>query len=43
MSAETVYVTGLGAVSCLGVGVEAFWMALCSGRCGLAELNFTAY
>jgi 3-oxoacyl-(acyl-carrier-protein) synthase len=34
-----VYVTGMGAVCCLGVGVEALWRGLCEGRCGIGPLT----
>jgi len=33
------FITGLGAVSCLGRGVEEFWQALLSGRCGLRPIT----
>jgi 3-oxoacyl-(acyl-carrier-protein) synthase len=36
---EPVYVTGVGAVSCLGTGVEALWESLCAGQCGLRPIT----
>ncbi len=39
MTARTVYVTGMGAVSCLGSGVEELWSALCAGRCGIGRIT----
>jgi 3-oxoacyl-[acyl-carrier-protein] synthase II len=38
MSAARVVVTGLGAVSPLGLGVEETWAALCAGRCGIRRI-----
>jgi 3-oxoacyl-[acyl-carrier-protein] synthase II len=34
-----VYVTGMGALSCLGSTVEEFWSALCRGECGIGPLT----
>jgi len=34
-----VYVTGMGAVCCLGAGVEEFWRALLAGQCGLRPIE----
>ena len=31
-------ITGLGAVTPVGVGVEAYWSGLLSGRCGIGEI-----
>lgn len=39
MTTGSVYVTGMGVVSCLGSGVDKFWRALCEGRNGLGELT----
>lgn len=39
MTTGTVYVTGMGAVSCLATGVRPFWDALCAGRCGLRPIT----
>jgi 3-oxoacyl-(acyl-carrier-protein) synthase len=38
-SASKVVVTGLGAVSSLGVGVPVLWEALLAGRCGIGPLT----
>jgi len=34
-----VVITGLGAVSALGVGANAFWQALCEGRSGIRPIE----
>lgn len=34
-----VFVTGMGAVSSLGLGREAFWKAQCAGQSGVSELT----
>lgn len=34
-----VVVTGLGAVSCLGIGVDSLWTGLLSGKCGIGPLT----
>jgi 3-oxoacyl-[acyl-carrier-protein] synthase II len=34
-----VVVTGLGAITPLGIGVEATWKALCEGRCGIQRIT----
>jgi 3-oxoacyl-[acyl-carrier-protein] synthase II len=39
MAASSVPVTGLGAVSSLGVGVPALWDGLVAGRCGIRPLT----
>ena len=36
---EQVVVTGLGAVSPVGIGVDAFWQSLCAGRSGIAPVT----
>jgi 3-oxoacyl-[acyl-carrier-protein] synthase II len=36
---RAVYVTGMGAVSCLGRGVGELWQGLCEGRSGLAPIT----
>ena len=38
-SAARVVVTGMGAISALGVGVEALWQGLLDGRCGIGPLT----
>jgi 3-oxoacyl-[acyl-carrier-protein] synthase II len=35
----SVYVTGMGALSCLGGSVEEFWTGLCRGECGIGPLT----
>jgi len=39
MSGRRVVVTGLGAVSALGLDRKSFWSALCEGRSGIADLD----
>lgn len=39
MSKRRVVITGMGSVSCFGLGVEAFWNGLCSGRSGQARIR----
>ena len=39
MTARRVVLTGRGVVSPLGVGVDAHWDALCTGRSGVARLD----
>src|SRR2546430_3361644 len=39
MSSERVVVTGLGVVSALGRGVEAFWSAVSAGRTAFSEVE----
>jgi 3-oxoacyl-[acyl-carrier-protein] synthase II len=39
MSAARVVVTGLGAVSPLGLSVAQMWAGLCAGRCGIARIK----
>jgi len=34
-----VVITGLGLVTCLGIGVEETWAALCAGKSGIAEIT----
>src|SRR5215207_8558743 len=34
-----VVVTGLGAITPLGIGVEATWKAVCEGRCGIQRIT----
>jgi len=36
---RTVYVTGMGVVSCLGSTVPQFWDALCRGECGMGPIT----
>jgi 3-oxoacyl-[acyl-carrier-protein] synthase II len=38
MNAARVVVTGLGAVSPLGLGAEETWAGLCAGRCGIRRI-----
>jgi 3-oxoacyl-[acyl-carrier-protein] synthase II len=37
--ARRVVVTGLGAVTPIGVGIDAFWSALCAGRSGVGPIT----
>jgi len=39
MGAARVVVTGLGAVSPLGLSAEEMWTGLCAGRCGIARIR----
>ena len=39
MGAARVVVTGLGAVSPLGLSAEEMWTGLCAGRCGIGRLR----
>ena len=39
MEERKIVVTGTGAVTPLGVGTEAFWEGLVSGRCGIGEIQ----
>jgi len=39
VTARTVYVTGMGVVSCLGSTVPQFWDALCRGECGMGPIT----
>jgi len=39
MSSARVVVTGLGAVSPLGLSVEETWAGLCAGRCGIRRIR----
>lgn len=35
---ERIVITGMGAVTPLGVGVESYWRALTAGECGIGEI-----
>ncbi len=37
---KDIVVTGLGVVSPVGLGIEAFWTSLCEGRSGIKKLSF---
>ena len=39
MGPPRIVITGMGAVSCLGLGVPAMWDALVNGRCGIRPLK----
>lgn len=39
MAARRVALTGLGLITPIGVGVEAFWQGLMEGRCGVREIE----
>lgn len=46
MDSRRVVVTGMGALSCVGNNVPAFWDSLLNGRCGLdkvTKIDFSAY
>ena len=36
---EKIVITGMGAVSPIGIGVENFWSALLRGECGIGEIT----
>ena len=38
MDKQRIYITGMGAVTPVGIGVPAYWEGLSSGRCGIGEL-----
>ena len=35
---DAIVITGMGAVTPVGVGVDAYWQNLLSGRCGIGSL-----
>jgi len=37
--AEKIVITGMGAVSPIGIGIKSFWEALLRGECGIAEIK----
>lgn len=39
MERTRIFITGIGAVTPLGIGVDSFWDALTDGKCGIAELE----
>ncbi len=39
MENRNIVITGTGAVTPLGIGTEAFWEGLISGRCGIGEIR----
>lgn len=39
MERTRIFITGIGAVTPLGIGVDSFWNALTAGKCGIAELE----
>jgi len=39
MSDRPVFITGLGPVCSIGIGADAFWQALCQGRCGVEKIT----
>lgn len=39
MSSESIVITGLGAISPLGMTVEQMWEGLCAGRCGIEPIS----
>ena len=41
MTSRRIVITGMGAVSSLGQGLEATWSALESGRSGISQLDRT--
>ena len=36
---NTIYITGMGAVAPVGIGVDAYWDSLVSGVCGIDEIT----
>lgn len=42
-SARDVVITGIGLVSPLGIGREAFWSSLSEGRVGLRKIELASY
>ena len=36
---DSIVITGMGAVTPVGVGVDAYWQNLLSGRCGIGEIT----
>ncbi|MDQ6995917.1 MAG: beta-ketoacyl-ACP synthase II [Mariprofundus sp.] len=36
---KRVVITGVGVVSSLGIGTDAFWQGLCEGRCGIRPIE----
>ncbi len=39
MKDTRIYITGMGAVTPVGVGVDAYWDGLLSGKCGIGEIE----
>ena len=39
MDRQRIYITGMGAVTPVGIGVPAYWEGLSSGKCGIGELS----
>ena len=39
MDKQSIVITGMGAVTCLGVGVEDYWNNLSAGVCGIGEIT----
>jgi len=39
MVKQKIYITGMGAVTPVGIGVPAYWEGLSSGKCGIGELS----
>jgi len=37
---KRIVITGLGAVTPLGCGIEAFWKGLVEGKCGIRPISF---
>ncbi len=40
MDKKRIVITGLGAVTPLGCGIEAFWQGLVEGKCGIRPISF---
>ncbi len=38
MGRQRIFITGMGAVTSLGVGVQAYWDALTAGKCGIDDV-----
>ena len=41
MKQKTLVITGMGAVTPIGIGVAAYWEALKAGRCGVGPVSYT--
>ena len=39
MEEKTLVITGMGAVTPIGIGVSAYWEALVSGHCGIGRIS----
>ena len=39
MDKKRIFITGMGAVTPIGIGVDAYWDGLTSGRCGIVDAS----